>query len=130
MFECRPERRTHARGAAGGVQARRALIGPLGSSLRAPVPGRDGAARVRRVVSARRAVHPLMDGARGLMPALEKGSGFNVLAPITSRLFPEAWPTAGGRLRERRGPGGKVGSGAGDCLRSEGLGRPVRRGLG
>lgn len=72
------------RGAAGGVQARHALIGPPLLRPRAPLPGGGGAARMRRGVSVRRPVHPgALVGAwsrnwdgRGewLTPVLEKGA--------------------------------------------------------
>lgn len=127
VFERRPERRRRARGAAGGVQARRALIGPLGFRLGAPCQGgtEPRACAESSLRAGQFTAPPLAPPAHSLVDAsvseLSEGfnacpggrSGLRVLAPVTSRFFSEACPTAGVRLRKRRGPSGKVGAGAG-----------------
>ena len=77
-----------------------------------------------------------LGGARGLiMPWPREWGPLIFHTRITSRahksarLSFEAWPTAGEEPRrsERRGPGQKIGSHAGHCLRSVGRGNPAEK---
>lgn len=92
--ECRPERRAHARRSRGRTGEARSDW-PMALQVWRSKAGRGGAARVRRGVRARRAVHPhalvgalesVLGGTREMANARPgEGRALNVFAPVTCR---------------------------------------------